>query len=427
MFLDFIRAKVLLLVLTLFAVYLLFLAAIIIVCFSFFGIAIENYYAVEKAYFEFIIFSNIVFSGLFFTLLPTLNILDRFLAFSISSISYAVLSLLVPYLLLLYVSRAWEVWLIGVAITQLILLVATLRVFNFYEVFEKWSVDIGRKALEKLDYKSVLSFCAPLAAANILGFSLYNGFRFFLVEDVGAFEYGKFVAGYTIAAGFCGIVEQVITALYQPKIYQGLATGSITSGLALWNKSVETLVVYLIAVLGLLLLVGDELTLVVYGNSLGDIDLYLKLALFLEVLRVIASAMLFYFQISKATSKIYYYYFTAIPLALLFIYILPWTSILETWVLSIALGCCCGLGLTMLLIFRRNAFMGIDYMRIIKAIIVSSVSVYILDGIAGKILNIRSSEFFLLVVTISFLVIFIASDFFGSKFFVAGIGASKPK
>lgn len=415
MFLGFIGDKAFLSVLTLFVFYLVSISIIIILCLNIFESALEDYYSVEGAYFEFLIFSNIVFSGLFFTLLPTLNILDRFLAFSIISISYAVLSLLVPYLLLMYVSETWEAWLIGVAITQLILLLVILVFFYYQGLYENFSNDIDRKAIAKLDYRSVINFCAPLAIANLLGFSLYNGFRFFLVEDIGRFEYGRFVAGYTIAAGLFGIVEQIISALYHPKIYRGLTPGSMIIGLAEWYKSVETLVVYLIAVSGLLLLVGEELVLLVYGNSLGNIMPYLKMALFLEISRVIASAVMFYFQISKTTSKLYYYYLVAIPLALVFVYILPWPSILAGWVLSIAMGCCGGLVCIVGLIFRQNVYVKMNYIRIIAATAVSSTCVLALDFYVKKMLNIQSPEIVLLVSVSLFLTIFIASDFFSSK------------
>ena len=237
--------------------------------------------------------------------------------------------------------------------------------------------------------------------------------------DIGAFEYGRFVAAYTIVAGLFGIVEQVITALYQPKIYRGLTSSSIRLGLVQWNKSVEALIVYLIAVSGLLLLVEADLILVVYGNIIGDIGPYLKLALLLEFSRVIAGTMLFYFQISKTTSKIFYYYLVAIPLALVFLNMLPWQSIIESWVLSITLGCCGGLVLIMALISRQNAFVKISYVRIITAVVVSSACLFTLNSIAKKMLDNQSPVIFLLTAVTLYLTIFIASDFFVQKFILS--------
>jgi len=415
MFLDFIAAKTLLLVLILFAFYLASLSIIIIACFSVFGVVLENYYKVEGAYVGLLIFSNIVISCLFFTLLAGFNILDRLLAFGITSVSYAILSLLIPYLLLLYVSQTLVVWLIGVAITQLIMLLVVLVLLNRHGFFEKLSIDLARKVVGKLDYKLALNFCVPLAAANMLGFLLYNGFRFFLVEDIGVLQYGRFVVGYTVAAGFFGIIEQVITAIYQPKIYSRLTSGSISFGLAPWNKSIENLVVYLVTMSGLLLLVGEELILVVYGNSLGDVGPYLNLAICLEWLRVISGAILFYFQISKRTSGLYYFYFVSILLSGIFLSFVPWDSRVNAWILSIVLGCCAGLVTIIFVIARRNGFINIDYLRIIKAILVCSVSVYVLDYLTKTLLSSQSSEMFVLISTLAFLLIFVIFNFFDSK------------
>jgi len=416
MFLDFIAAKTLLLVLILFAIYLASLSITIIACSSVFGVVLENYYKVEGVYVGLLIFSNVVFSGLFFTLLAGFNILDRLSAFGITSVSYAILSLLIPYLLLLYVSQTWVVWLIGVAISQLIMLSVVLMFLNRHGFFEKLSIDLVRKVVCKFDYKSALNFCVPLAAANMLGFLLYNGYRFFLIEDIGVLEYGRFVVGYTVVAGLFGIIEQVITAIYQPKIYSGLTSGSISFGLAPWNKSIENLVIYLVTMSGLLLLVGEELILVVYGNGLSDIRPYLKLALCLEWLRVISGAILFYFQISKTTSGLYYFYFISVPLAGIFLSFVPWDSSIDAWILSIVLGCCAGLGAIIFVIARRNGFINIDYLRIIKAILVCFLSVYLLNHLAKTILSSQSSEIFLLISTVSFLLVFLTFNFSIQKF-----------
>lgn len=425
MFLDFISTKTLLLVVILFTFYLASLSLVIIACSSFFEEALENYYKVEVVYLWILIFSNIVFSGLFFTLLVGLNILNRLLAYGITSVSYAILSLLIPCLLILYISQTLVVWLLGVAIAQLIMVLVVIAFLNHHGNFEKLSFDIVRKDLGKLDYKSVLNFCIPLAAANILGFLLYNGFRFFLVEDIGSFEYGRFVVAYTVIAGFFGIIEQVTTAIYQPKIYKGLTLGSISFGLDPWNKSIQNLIVYLVIMTGLLMLVGDELILVVYGNSLGDIGYYLKLALCLEWLRVVSSAILFYFQISKTTSGLYIFYFVSIPLAVISLYFIPWDNILEAWVLSIVLGCCAGLGSIIFLIARRGGFMNIDYMRLIKVILYCSLGFYILDYLAKAILSSQPSLITLSLLSFSYLLFFMILNFFDPKMHIFTKSISK--
>ena len=182
------------------------------------------------------------------------------------------------------------------------------------------------------------------------------------------------------------------------------------------NKSIENLVIYLVTMSGLLLLVGEELILVVYGNGLSDIRPYLKLALCLEWLRVISGAILFYFQISKTTSGLYYFYFISVPLAGIFLSFVPWDSSIDAWILSIVLGCCAGLGAIIFVIARRNGFINIDYLRIIKAILVCFLSVYLLNHLAKTILSSQSSEIFLLISTVSFLLVFLTFNFSIQKF-----------
>jgi O-antigen/teichoic acid export membrane protein len=402
--------KKLLFVLILFLCYLLVVFIVISIFFVFLDLELKDALFYKVRFGILLLFSNIVVAGLLFTLLSALNILGRLSAFSIISLSYAVLSFLVPYLLVSYLHAAWEMWLIGVVISQIFCLFAVFVFLRSVGFIGGFSCTKFQYFITNFEFKSVLNFSLPIAAASALGFFLYNSFRLYLVDDLGLFEYGRFVAAYTIVAGCFGIVEQVTTAVYQPNIYRELSSGSISYAIAPWNKFIETMLVYLVGAMTLLVIIGAEISVVIFGDSMGDLVPYLKLAVLLEFSRVIATSILFYFQISKETNQLYLYYIVAAPVILLCYQFLPWTNLVQSWVVSITLGICASLLVILIKLARKKSFVNFSYGRIFVSAMASILLVYIIAFVTKDILSIENANYFIVISTCLFVSSFLMID-----------------
>jgi O-antigen/teichoic acid export membrane protein len=407
---DSIESKKLLFVLILFSCYLTVVFIVTSFVFVFLDLELKDALFYKVYFGILLLFSNIVVAGLLFTLLPVLNILGRLLAFSVISLSYAILSFLVPYLLVSYLHAAWEVWLIGVAISQIIFLFVILIFLRSIRFIGSFSRVKLQYFIANFEFKSVLSFSGPIAMTSMLGFFLYNGFRLFLVDDLGLFEYGKFVAAYTIVAGSFGMVEQVTTAIHHPKIYREISRGSISSATAPWSKFIETMLVYLVGAMVLLIMIGAEISIVIFGDSIGDLVPYLKLAILLEFSRVVATSILFYFQISKETVQLYLYYIIAVPIVLLCYQFLPWTDLVQAWVVSIILGICASLLIILIKLTRKKGFVNFGYSRIFVSTVTSVLLAYIIVFVTKDLLNIENSNYFIAISTCLFVPIFLIID-----------------
>lgn len=361
---NFIDSKQLLNVLCLFFLYLLSLSTLL-----FIGSGFQEYYFEEwglfgKALIGFLIFSNIVIAGLFFTLLTGINILGRVFAFSLVSISYAIFSILLPFLIISYVEQSIGYWLLGVGLVQLAFLLIVIFYFKSSGFLHHWSCAGFKTFFLHYRYSKIFYFSIPLSMASMASFALYNGFKFLMVDDVGIMEYGRFVAAYTIAAGCIGIVEQVITAVYQPEIYKNLSEDSVGFAISPWNKSIEKLAIYLIGMSGLLFLIGQDLILFLYGPDFDGLDGYLKLAILIECLRVLATSNLFYFQMTKRTLFQSFFYLIAGSIVFFSFTWFPFTSSVERWLMLIATGVMGGFISLLAYLLSKRAYVELQYSRI---------------------------------------------------------------
>jgi O-antigen/teichoic acid export membrane protein len=165
-----IESKKLLFVLILFLCYLIIVFIITSIFFVFLDLELKDILFYKLHFGILLLFANIVVAGLLFTLLSALNIFGRLSAFSVISLSYAILSFLVPYLLISYLHAAWEMWLIGMVISQIFFLFVILIFLRSIGFIGGFSCAKFQHFIANFEFKSVLSFSGPIAIASVLGF-----------------------------------------------------------------------------------------------------------------------------------------------------------------------------------------------------------------------------------------------------------------
>lgn len=184
------------------------------------------------------------------TLVPIFNIHHQSSVFVSLSILGSSIGFVLPVLFVFGLSKRYEVWLLGVYLSQLIVCIfafRTLIVKNiFNQNFRSWN-------LKKLPYKNILKFSLPLSVA--VGFQWFNaqGFRLQLENSVSLAALGAFIMGFGFGGKFLNAIEKVFSTVLMPALYNRPENVSIKKA---WLKYVfkmsvmyifSTLILYVFA------------------------------------------------------------------------------------------------------------------------------------------------------------------------------------
>ncbi len=217
------------------------------------------------------------------TYVPSLNMLGR-------NNEFAALNLMGPAIgLALSIGLVWffnardaVTWLIGVALSQLMLYLIASRIF-FSKELGRESVYIDRKKLTGL-----WRFSWPVALTLACTWLQFQGYRFVLADYAGYAALGYFVAGYGVAAGLFGAFEQVVMSWFMPRFYRQANGLGEDSGTA-WVNYAACVLPLSVLCFGAVFSLADLWVSGMLGPAFQNTQIYVQLGAMSEWLRVVLS------------------------------------------------------------------------------------------------------------------------------------------
>lgn len=221
------------------------------------------------------------------TLVPSLNLLGYIKPFVVLTLSTLLASLLCAVLLVTGWLPAAQGWLLGVLAGQVLFSGIAYLVF-----FNKVPAGNGENfnllgSLSQNRVRQVFSFCWPVSIAVGLNWLHMQGYRFYLSDQLGLYEFGLFAAGYGVAAALIAAMEQVLTTWFQPQFYAQANSSDPQVRQSAWKN--YALLIIPVSVLGVssLIAVADDLVFFMLGASFQNATQYVIAGAFAEWARVL--------------------------------------------------------------------------------------------------------------------------------------------
>lgn len=149
------------------------------------------------------------------TLIPSLNMLGRELAFTFLNVLTLSISLLLALIFSYHFNPVAEYWIAGTLAGQMFFsCVAYLVLFRKYPAVSNIPLPTSTQV------NSVFKFCWPIAITVGLQWLHLQGYRFVLAEHFGLAEFGLFAVGYSVAAALMSAGETILTTWFQPAFYR---------------------------------------------------------------------------------------------------------------------------------------------------------------------------------------------------------------
>lgn len=206
---------------------------------------------------------SLLFNTINQTAIPSLNLLGHAGSFVALTVATLGASFLGATALVEWKGPFAELWLLGLLAGQTIVgFVGTWVLFKRSRRIEALSVwPIGKVQLHRL-----ASFAWPVAIAAGLGWVQSQGFRYLVENYLGLAQLGLFVAGYGISAGMIAGFESVLTAYFQPRLYQD-ANAMVESERTLaWRRYAAAVIPSLLLTVALIVSLAPELTRLFLGE-----------------------------------------------------------------------------------------------------------------------------------------------------------------
>lgn len=208
------------------------------------------------------------------TLVPSLNLLGHIKPFIVLTLLTLVASLLCAVLLVINWQPMAQGWLLGLALGQV--LFAGVAYLVFFRTVQ--TGDGGGRAflavLSRSRVKQAFQFCWPVSIAVGVNWLHMQGYRFYLSDELGLYEFGLFAAGYGVAAALIAAMEQVLTTWFQPQFYaQASSTDPQVRRLAWKNYAMLIIPASIIGVTSLIA-VADDLVFLMLGANFQDSTRY---------------------------------------------------------------------------------------------------------------------------------------------------------
>lgn len=158
------------------------------------------------------------------TIVPIFNINKLSKIFVSLSITGASLGFIFPVFFVISIKANFEVWLLGVYFSQLVVCLLAFKILTSQKIF---NVNYKAWQLRTLPYKNIVKFALPLSIA--VGFQWFNaqGFRLQLENYISLTALGAFIMGFSFGGKFLNAIEKVFSTVLMPALYNRGNTVSI--------------------------------------------------------------------------------------------------------------------------------------------------------------------------------------------------------
>jgi hypothetical protein len=223
----------------------------------------------------------LVFNTVIQTLVPSLNMLGKGLAFTVINISTLVTSLLISYFLCTWQGATAEHWLVGTVFGQI--LFTGLAYWIFFKNYDTSKL-IATPSAEQI--QRLLNFCWPISIAMGLSWAHMQGYRFILADRFGLEEFGLFAAGYSVAAAFLSAGETILTTWFQPQFYRCVNSKNKFERDAAWSTYAARMIPATLLGSSALIAISSLLPKIMLGPIYHDVGFFILVGCFAELGRM---------------------------------------------------------------------------------------------------------------------------------------------
>ncbi len=239
--------------------------------------------SINTLHFSLTLFIFIFFTTWNQTVIPSLNLLLHRKAFIFFTILSLIIYLLISTLFVNYIETSALYWVFGQIIGLAIGFMMAL-VFMAKHVFK---MEFRKKNTNFSDFRNVLNFGLPLAAATLFLWILSNSFKMMVDARFGSEGLAYIGLGLGLATSLAGAVESLLMQVFHAHFYKGLSKCKTTDDRSiLFQKFINDTIPPISAILFILLVISPFLMSILTHERFYDAYIFLMVGLLVEFLRV---------------------------------------------------------------------------------------------------------------------------------------------
>lgn len=237
---------------------------------------------ISLAWVVLLISGSLIFNSVVQTLIPSLNALGNRKAWAFMTIAWVVTNFIFSVAAVLLFDRSAEFWLVGALLSNVLFSFLSYRIF-----FIKFSTSRAKYPLDLFSYSDLAKFSVPIAFSVISIWIQFQGYRLYLVDQIGLEELGFFFAGYSIAVWTMGAIEQIAMTAYQPDLYRDSHSSDTIRSKMAWSRySDQVIPCYTIGCAALVFLAND-LVKILLSDVYHTVGMYVIVGAFAELARIL--------------------------------------------------------------------------------------------------------------------------------------------
>lgn len=244
-------------------------------------------YGVESWQFILLVMLNTFFGTWFYTLCPSLNMLEKRMPFVAITLITQLLGLGLSIFFVLYLKNSAFWWLLGTLVSQIF-----GTIISFYQ-FRKIIKDEPFQKLEisKILNRSVFHFCWPIAITTFFMWLQTQSYRLVVESKVGAEDLAHIAIGIGIATSFFGLGESIVSQYLMPRFYSAISSGHKKLRADAWNQQFEASFICYLTILALVLITAKPLLLILVDHKFSNVVEVVRLGALIEFFRVLTNSI----------------------------------------------------------------------------------------------------------------------------------------
>ncbi len=283
----------------LFGVYIVFVSIFSIFTIAIMVIAIPKF-NVYKSNIDFVLVGALIaFGAAIQTLIPSLNLLGKWIPYTVLNLGVILTSLFFSILFCVTINTSAEHWLAGTVVGQAIFSVISYLYFfknlrNFKYSFKPSNVQIN----------SLISFSWPISISVGLQWIYMQGYRFLMADNFDPEQFGLFAAGYTLAAALLAAFESLLTTRYQPEFYRDASSNNVAVQKAAWSFYAARMIPGAILACTALIATSDILPKLFLGSKYHEVGRFVLIGCFAELGRILVGIFVLNSHQNMETKKL---------------------------------------------------------------------------------------------------------------------------
>lgn len=213
--------------------------------------------AIPLLWLIFLVCASILFTTLNQTAIPSLNLMGYNLWFVWLSLASTGASLVFASYLAWMVAPLAQYWVLGLLIGQTLL--AGVGVWVVVHQLRNVSRSGFRPRIKVNQLRGLFDYAWPVALAAGLAWVQGQGYRYLIEDQLGLAKLGMFVAGYGVSLGLIAGFESVLTAYFQPRLYQNANSDQAELRAKAWRAYASALIPALLLTMVLVIVLAPEL------------------------------------------------------------------------------------------------------------------------------------------------------------------------